>query len=49
LYRFRDIASYLSKVADFKPPPPHLHLAPPQKVAPVEFRADLWHQETRLP
>jgi len=26
LYRFRDIASYLSKVADFNPP--HLHLAP---------------------
>jgi len=25
LYRFRDIASYLSKVADFDPP--HLHLA----------------------
>jgi len=27
LYRFRDIASYLSKVDDFDPP--HLHLAPP--------------------
>jgi len=27
LYRFRDIASYLSKVGDFDPP--HLHLAPP--------------------
>jgi len=26
LYRFRDIASYLSKVADFDSP--HLHLAP---------------------
>ena len=26
LYRFRDIASYLSKVADFDPP--HLQLAP---------------------
>jgi len=25
-YRFRDIASYLSKVAEFDPP--HLHLAP---------------------
>jgi len=25
-YRFRDIAGYLSKVADFDPP--HLHLAP---------------------
>jgi len=27
LYRFRDIAGYLSKVVDFDPP--HLHLAPP--------------------
>jgi len=27
LYRFRDIASYLSKVANFNPP--RLHLAPP--------------------
>ena len=27
LYRLRDIASYLSKVADFDPL--HLHLAPP--------------------
>ena len=26
-YRFRDIAGYLSKVADFDPS--HLHLAPP--------------------
>ena len=33
--RFRDIAGYLSKVADFYPP--HLHLAPPQGVIPVEF------------
>jgi len=43
LYRFRDIASYLSKVADFDPP--HLHLAPLQ----VEFRGDLYRQETRVP
>ena len=27
LYRFRDITSYLLKVADFDPP--HLHLVPP--------------------
>ena len=27
LYGFRDIAGYLSKVADFDPP--HLHLVPP--------------------
>jgi len=26
IYRFRDIAGYMSKVADFDPP--HLHLAP---------------------
>jgi len=47
LYRFRDIASYLSKVADFDPP--HLHLAPPQGVIPVEFRGDLWQPRTRVP
>jgi len=40
LYCFRDIASYLSEVADFNPP--HLHLAPPQGMIPVEFRGDLW-------
>jgi len=27
IYRFRDIAGYMSKVADFDPP--HLYLAPP--------------------
>jgi len=27
LYRFRDVAGYLSKVADFDPP--HLRLEPP--------------------
>jgi len=47
LYRFRDIAGYLSKVADFDPP--HLHSAPPQGVIPVEFRGDLWQQKTRVP
>ena len=46
-YRFRDIAGYLSKVADFDPP--HLHLVPPQGVTPVEFRGDLWLQKTRVP
>ena len=29
--------------------PPHLHLAPPQGVIPVEIRGDLWHQKTRVP
>ena len=46
-YRFRDIASYLSKVDDFDPP--HLHLAPPQGIIPVEFHGDLWNQKTRVP
>ena len=46
-YRFRDIAGYLSTVADFDPP--HLHLAPPEGVTPVEFRRDLWRQKTRVP
>ena len=47
LYRFRDIAGYLSKVADSDPP--HLHLAPQQGVTPVEFRGYLWHQKTGVP
>jgi len=47
VYRFRDIASYLSKVADFDLP--HLYLAPPQGVIPVEFHGDLWHPKTRVP
>ena len=46
LYRFRDIASYLSKVVDFNPP--RLQLVPPQGVTPVEFRGDLWHHKTRV-
>jgi len=46
-YRFRDIAGYLSNVADFDPP--HLHLAPPQGIIPVEFHRDLWYQKTRVP
>jgi len=45
-YRFRDIAGYLSKVADFDPP--HLHSAPSYGVTPVEFRGDLWQQKTRV-
>jgi len=36
-----------TKVADFDPP--HLHLVPPQRTIPVEFRGDLWHQKTRVP
>ena len=47
LYRFRDIAGYLSKVADFDPP--HLHLAPPLGVTLVEFLGDLWQQKARFP
>ena len=43
LYRFRNTAGYLWKVANFDPP--HLHLAGD----PVEFRGDLWHQKTKVP
>jgi len=46
LYRFRDIAGYLSKVADFDPP--HLNLALLQGVTAVEFRGDLWCQKTSV-
>ena len=43
LYRFRDIASYLSNVADFNLP--HLQLAPS-----LEFYRGLWRQKTiRVP
>jgi len=49
LYCFRDIASYLLKVVNFDPDPPHQHLAPPQGVIPVEFHVDLWLQKTRVP
>jgi len=39
--RFRDIASYLSKVADFYLP--HLHLAPPvEGVTPENFAAEMF-------
>jgi len=44
VYRRLAVAK-LSKVADFEPP--HLHLAPPWGVTPVEFRGDLWHQKTK--
>jgi len=27
---------------------PHLHLAPPFGLTPLEFRQDLWHQKTRM-
>ena len=46
-YRFRDIAGYSSKVADFGPAPPAF--GAPVGVTPVEFRGDLWHQKTRVP
>ena len=46
LYRFRDIAGYLSKVVDFDPPHAFDVLV---GWTPVEFRGDLWRQQTRLP
>ena len=45
LYRFRDIAGYLSKVVDFDPPAAFDSLV---GWTPVEFRGDLWRQKTRL-
>ena len=45
-YHFRDIASYLSKVADFTQR--HLYLAPPEGVIPVEFLEDRWAEKTRV-
>jgi len=45
-YHVRDLASYLSKVADFIPP--HLYLAPPEGVNPVEFLGDRWAEKTRV-
>ena len=47
MYRFRDRASYLSKFANFDLP--HLLLALPWGVIPVEFRKEFWHQKTRVP
>ena len=47
MYRFRDTACYLSKFANFNLP--HLHLAPPLGVTPVEFRKKIWRQKTRVP
>jgi len=43
MLRFRDIASYLSTVADFYLL--HLHLTV-EGVTPVEFGGDLWRQKT---
>ena len=45
MYRFRDIANYLSKVADFNPS--NLHLAPPQGLNPVEFYRLVTDRQTR--
>ena len=45
LYRFRDIASYLSKVGDFNPP--HVHLVP-VGVDRGQISGYLWHQKTRF-
>jgi len=50
LYRFRDIASYLSKVADFDPCPTCICVpVGGDPLTPVEFRGNLWHQKTRVP
>ena len=46
MYCIRDVADYLSKVADFDPS--HLNW-PSAGVTPVEFRGDLWHHITKVP
>jgi len=46
LYRFRDIAGYLSKVSDFDHPA--CIWRPAGGVIPVEFRGDLWRHKTRV-
>ena len=44
LYHMRNLERYLSKVADFNVP--HLHLAPPLGMIPIEFYQDLWREKT---
>jgi len=44
VYRFRVMASYLSKIANFNLP--HLHLALPLGVTLFKFCWNLWHQKT---
>ena len=48
LYRFRDVAGYSSKVADFNPP--HLHLALSLGGYPGRIsRRYFWHQKPAFP
>jgi len=47
LHRFWDIARYWSKIADLNLP--HIYLAPPLGMIPLEFRQDFWRQKTRFP
>ena len=47
VYRFRVVASYSSKVANFNLP--HLRLSPPYGVIPFKFRRNLWRQKTGVP
>ena len=46
LYRFRVIARFSSKVTNINPP--NLHLSPPMRVTPFEFRGELWSKKTRI-
>jgi len=46
LYRFRVVARFSSKVANFNPP--HLHLSLPEWVIPFKFHPELWCQNTRV-
>jgi len=47
LYYFRDVVSYLSKLADCNAP--QLHLVPLMGMTLVEFRGSLWRHKTRVP
>jgi len=38
---------YWSKIDDLNLP--HLYLAPPLGMTPLEFRQDFWHQQTSVP
>jgi len=41
------MARHWSNIANFNIP--HLYLAPPLGVTPLEFRRNLWHQKARVP
>jgi len=49
LHRFRDTATYWLKIANFSHFfPTHYHSAPSLSMFPLEFRAEVNHEETRV-